>query len=288
MTTLLDIHLAPADTLAPEALHAACVAAYADYLAGPISMTLAQWPAFVARQGTDLAASRVALDRRGNVLAFAYAAPRPAHRRWRLAGMAAVPAARGGGAAPALLDDFLRRAAAAGQQAVELEVFAGNERAVRLYRGRGFETRHALYGFERQAPEPAVASALDDRIHEVVRDAALTWLDAAEASIPELPLQVTAASLRHVGAPLVAWQHGTAQLLHTVAADGSVSVASLVDRDPEQRSAQVLVDALLARHAGSVVRVPQLQRDDLGGQALRRAGFAAMALHQVWMQRTLA
>jgi hypothetical protein len=95
-----DFTLVAADTLPEADLHAATVAAFADYLAGPFEMTLAQFPSFIGRQGIDLARSRVAV-RDGAIVAFAFVCPRPEVGRWRLGAMGALPAARGTGAAPA-------------------------------------------------------------------------------------------------------------------------------------------------------------------------------------------
>ena len=144
---MADFTLVPADTLPEAGLHAATVAAFADYLVGPFEMTLAQFPSFVGRQGVDLARSRVAV-RDGAIGAFAYVCPRPEVGRWRLGVMGALPSARGSGAAPALLDDFVERAAAEGLPHVELECFAENERALRLYRSRGFEVIRGLDGWK--------------------------------------------------------------------------------------------------------------------------------------------
>ena len=63
---------------------------------------------------------------------------------------------------------------------------------------------------------------------------------------------------------------------------------SLIDRNPAQRDATALVQALLAAHPGAKASVPQLQRDDLGGEALQRCGFATEALHQALMRLDLA
>ena len=63
---------------------------------------------------------------------------------------------------------------------------------------------------------------------------------------------------------------------------------SLVDRDPAQHDADVLVAALLARHPGRFIKVPALQRPDVGGDALARAGFAREPLHQLLMRRPVA
>lgn len=273
-----------ADAVPAADLHAAFGAAFADYLIGPFQVPLAGWPVFLARQAADLGLSRVAeLD--GQIVAFALVAPRPQVLRWRLATMGALPAARGSGAAPALLDDFVDRAGAAGQLGVELEVFAQNQRAVRLYRGRGFEVRHALHGY---ALQPGRAAGRAPAVTEVDRGSAMSWLAQAMVQLPDLPLQVTPAVLQALPQQVQAWQHGQAQLVFGMPADAALVIHSLVDRDPAQRDAHVLLEALLARHPQRAIQVPQLQRLDVGGQALRRLGFEPQPLHQLWMCRALA
>ncbi|WP_439387222.1 GNAT family N-acetyltransferase [Ideonella sp. YS5] len=269
--------------------HAAFTEAFCDYLIGPFVLSLAQWPGFLARQGVDLALSRAAVVR-GELAAFALVAPRPATRRWRLATMGARPSARGSGVAAALLDDFIGRATGTGLATVELEVFAANERAWRLYRGRGFDVVHPLMGYERppaaQAPGPAVEA--------VPLQAAWSWLAEAEARIADLPLQVTAPVLRVAAAaapgshPLQAWRHGSAQMVFAEQPSGAaVVVHSLIDDGPAQADAQALAEALAARYPGRTLRVPALQRPDLGGQALECAGFVPQPMHQWLMRRTL-
>lgn len=267
--------LTPADALPTADLHAALVAAFADYVAGPFVLTPAQFPVFLARQAIALNLSRAALGGAGEVLAFAFVAPRPHAGRWRLATMGALPAARGTGAAPALLDELIAR-----QPALELEVFAQNPRAQRLYESRGFAVRHALHGWER-APTAAVAPPAQ----AVALDEAFTWLDEAEAAIPELPLQVTAAALRGLPGPLMAWRTGSAQLVFGRPSDDVAQIHSLVDRDHSQRDAEALLQALAAAHPACTLRCPPLQRDDVGGQALQRQGFVRLPLHQHWMLR---
>jgi ribosomal protein S18 acetylase RimI-like enzyme len=279
--------LVPGTKVAPAAWHAAFTAAFADYLIGPFELPLAQWPSFLARQGVDLGLSRAAVEA-GAVLAFALVAPRPARRRWRLGTMGAVPAARGRGLAPALLDDFIARARARQVAAVELEVFAANERALRLYRRHGFETVQPLHGYER-APGPAAAAP---SVEGVTLDSAWRWLDEADARIADLPLQVTAPVLRRVAAaapldaPLQAWRHGEAQVVFgETGPHPAVVVHSLVDRDPALPGALALAQALAARYPRHTLRVPPLQRPDLGGEALQRAGWQPRPLHQWLMTR---
>lgn len=278
-----SLRLLSAADLTPADLHAAFGAAFADYLIGPFSLPLAAWPGFLARQGVDLPLSRAALDGEGRILAFCLVAPRPALGRWRLGTMGALPAARGSGAAPALLDDFIVRAAAAGQGAVELEVFAQNARALRLYQGRGFAPLHELHGYlaEPGCVSPAMAPA---GLRELDSGAAREWLLAAERRIADLPLQVGPASLS-AAATSTAWQLDGAQLLFSQPDVQSVSVLSLIDEQPQQAAARALLQALRARYPEATLRVPQIQRLDLGGAALRTLGFVVQPLYQLLLQR---
>jgi ribosomal protein S18 acetylase RimI-like enzyme len=317
------LDLRPADQVPAEVLHALFREAFADYLIGPFEVPLSQWPAFLARQGATLPLSRVAFDATGQALAFALVAERPLHRRWRLATMGARPQARGTGAAGQLLDDFLLRATAHGQQAVELEVFAQNERARRLYESRGFEAIHPLQGWQgelaafktspaspplqpihrvreddvsREAPAPSETPGAQDVAglaatppQSVDMAAALHWLDAAERRWSDLPLQVTRSSLQHL-AEAHAWQirtgdaSATAQVVFTLP-DETVMVNSFIAPDP--RDAAALIQALARVYPQRRLRVPQLQRDDLGGQCLRDLGATPLPLHQLWMCRAL-
>lgn len=270
------------DSVAPERLHAAFTAAFADYLLGPFQVAPAQWPQFLARQGIALPESRVALDGE-DVLAFCLVAPRPETASWRLGTMGALPAARGSGAAPALLDDFVARAAARGIAAIELECFAQNTRALRLYEGRGFRVVDELHGWRRDGDAVPVREVA--AVQPVDLDAAFAWIEAAQADGCELPLQVTPRSLRALPVALQAWQHADAQLVFSRAEDGRLTIHALVDRAPAQAAAFALLSALLAQHPGAALSVPQLQRPVLGGDALARIGCERLPLHQLWMRR---
>lgn len=270
-----------ADTLPTADLHAATVAAFADYLVGPFQMTLEQFASFIGRQGVDLARSRVTLHD-GAIGAFAYACPRPEVGRWRLGVMGALPAARGTGAAPALLDDFIARARAEGLPRVELECFAENERALRLYRSRGFEVMCALNGWKpaaASAPAPAPAG----EVRAVDRATAFAWLADANLRIDRMPFPNTDRSLSAQQRPLTFWQCGNAQIAFSAVEGAPPQIHSLVDLDPALRDAEALAHAVRAAHPD--VFAPPTLRDDLGGEALRRAGFAPHGMSQVLMQR---
>ena len=156
--------LLSAEAVDAQALREAFNAAFADYLIGPMTVAAEGWPVLLARQGVQLAASRVVTDGTGQVLAFALVAPlkeragrsrasmSPAggglgsadpggliRHRTRLATMGARPDARGAGHAPRLLDTVIGEARARVDRTIELEVFARNARSLALYSSRVFE-----------------------------------------------------------------------------------------------------------------------------------------------------
>lgn len=276
---------AAADAIAPHLLHQAFTDAFADYLIGPFRVGLEHWPQFLARQCADLSLSRVALLA-GRPVAFALAAPRPEVGSWRLAMMGALPEARGGGAAAALLGDFIERAAAAGCSVLELECFAQNARALRLYERHGFRAAHALHGYTRPAGQ-AVPALREPGAREVPLADAFEWLDDALARLRDLPLQVTSRSLRALSVQAGAMRHGSAQVVYSVAAGERVTIHSLLDRTAGGEDGEVLVTTLLHRFERGSFSVPQLQRLDLGGELLERLGFERLPLHQWLMRREL-
>jgi ribosomal protein S18 acetylase RimI-like enzyme len=285
---MMAIEISPATDFAAADLHAANLAAFADYIAGPMHLPFDQWPSLIARQGIDLARSRVAV-RDGAIASYAYVCPRPDVGRWRLAIMGALPAARGTGAAPALIDDFLARAKAEGMAHAELECFAANGRALRLYRSRGFEVVCTLNGWKApDEPAPADASApagVPREVLAVAREAALAWLDDAVHDVPWLPYPSTSRCLAAQVRPLTSWRCGSAQLVFSAVEGTQTLVHSIIDRDADMADAKVLARALAAAHPGTFA--PPIFRDDLGGDGFARAGWAPHDLNQVLMRRVL-
>jgi GNAT superfamily N-acetyltransferase len=279
--------LVSCDTVEPDALHQAMLSAFSDYLAGPFALTAEQWKVFLARHGAEMPLSRTVLVE-GQPSAFAFVNPRMDLAAWRVAAMGARPQARGTGAAPRLLDDLLARARAAGAQSVELECFQENERALRLYRSRGFEVVHPLHGYVREADAPAPAPATDEGVDELAVEDAFSAIDSLSLRLRDLPYQVTGRSLRAGTTSTRAWRGGEAFLCFGSSAQGAIVVHSLVDPDPRQRGAQALAAALVARHPATRIHVPQLQRRDLGGEALERLGFRKLPLDAYLMRARVA
>jgi GNAT superfamily N-acetyltransferase len=278
---MADFQIVAADTRPAADLCAAFNSAFSDYVTGPVHIPLEVWDSLNARQGAVDTLGRVAV-RDGEVIAFGLVCPRPETNRWRLGAMGAVPAARGSGAAQALLDDFLARAKHAGVAEVELECFAANERALRLYRGRGFEVVGALNAWK-ATDAPVSAPARDVRALD--RATAFAWLAAANRQVANLPFQNTDRSLAEQARPLTFWQCDDALMVFSMAEGTPTTIHALVDLDPSLDAAKALALALRAAHPGAIA--PPLLPDALGGAALGRAGFEQQALGQVFMRRVL-
>lgn len=279
----------PADSVDPAAMVDAFNAAFADYLIRFPPLDAEGWRLFVQRQGTDLALGRVAL-RGDEVVAFALVTPRPPARS-RIAVMGARPGERGRGTAAWLLDDAIESARRRGERSIELEVFAQNPRAERLYRSRGLETVCALYGYTLDAdatPAAASGTLTSGMPAEVRRDAAVRWLDETLRDASERwPWQVTGSAVAATPGEVTCWQLAGAQLVVRVPAEGAVSVVSLVDRDPAQAGAVALLAALRARWPGRALQAPQVQREDGPARAFEAAGWRRQPLHQWLLRRPL-
>lgn len=271
-----------AEAVDVQALREAFNAAFADYLIGPMTVAAEGWSVLLARQGVQLAASRVVTDTTGQVLAFALVAPLKQHRT-RLATMGARPEARGGGHAPRLLDRVIGEARARGDRTMELEVFARNARALALYRSRGFETVAELHGYTRRPGEPAAAAT--DRIDEGGQADAVAWLE--NCGVEGLPFQVGAQSIAAVTTPVKAWRCGGAQLVFSDADPTRIVLLSLVDADARQHGSRQLARVLAAHYPQAVLRMPQLLRLDRGGDALAAEGWTREPLHQLLLRRPL-
>ncbi len=271
-----------AAALPADALREAFNASFADYLLGAPKLQAQDWPDFLLRHGIDLGLS-VVLAEDDQVRAFAMVCPISADRV-RLATMGVRPGARGGGAAARLLDHVLAQARARGATCFELEVFAQNLPAVRLYQRHGFAPVAPLYGYER-GPGSSGGDIAADAPHVVTPAQAASWLRAVQ--VDGIPYQVSAAAIESRTGPLVAWRLGHAQLVFRPRGPFRVSVLSLIDVETEQRGARALALALAAAHPQATLHVPQLQRLDLGGHALEAIGWARLPLHQLLMRRSL-
>ncbi|EQC34926.1 hypothetical protein SDRG_07724 [Saprolegnia diclina VS20] len=268
----------PCESIASVDLHAAFLSAYSDYLVR-FDVALEQWPTLLARHGVDLALSTALVDADGRILAFALASQRPDGSRFRrLASLGVVVAARRAGHGARLLDDFIARATEDGL-GTELEVFAQNEKALRLYESRGLAAVSPLFGY---TAEPSKESVCTPETVDV--STAFAYLESLPVA-SDLPLQVLPKTLRSSSAPLQCWKLGDALLVFAAKDDATVQVACLVDPSPSQQHARLLAQELRHRFAYATCSVPPLQRLDAGGLGLEDAGFERMPLHQLLLRR---
>jgi len=276
----MSLEIVPASSFSDEALAACFTAAFDGYIAGSFAMNAAALPRFLARQGADRALGRCVV-RGGELLGLAFVGQYASRRR--VGGMGLAAQARGSGASRLLLQRVIDEARAAGLDAVELEVFAQNMPALKLYRAMGFIDGPPLWGFSREPGAPLVAAPAVPRV--VDTRAAADWLLAHGPA--DLPYQVSGHALRHADPGGTAWRFGQALLLFSEAAEGRLSLPLLVDADPAQRDAARLLATLIESHPAHTIRVPQLMRDDVAGRALREAGFVPLELNQIQMHLPL-
>lgn len=276
-----------AEQVEPQALAECFNASFANYVAGSMVLDTAGLATFLARQGFDPALSRVALDAAGRPLGFVFIGRRQERDgpRCRVGAMGLLPETRGSGLAQRLLEAVIAEASARGDHAIELEVFAQNPRAHRLYRSFGFADVMPLHGYS--APASAVQGSTADtqppRILSLPK--AADWL--AQQRV-DLPFQQSAHLLRASGTRGIAWQAGSALVVFDVqAGQGTLALRVVHDAQPSGSDLTGLVARLAADHPTLRLQIPALLAPQLGGDVLQRLGFERQTLHQYLMRRPL-
>lgn len=277
-----------AGEIAPQALTEAFNASFAHYVAGTMTLDVPGLSTFLARQGADAALSRVAVDAAGRPLGFVFIGRRPERDgpRCRVGAMGLLPETRGSGLAQALLERVITEASVRGDTAIELEVFAQNPRAHRLYLGFGFGEVMPLHGYTcdasavRQAEGPAPAPAV------LPLAAAADWLAQQQS---DMPFQQSAHLLRAPTTRGTAWQAGTALLVFDLPPQDSSVLALRVVHEADAASGSLagLVKRLAAEHPQRRLQMPALLAPHLGGDVLEQLGFVRQPLHQYLMRRAL-
>jgi ribosomal protein S18 acetylase RimI-like enzyme len=249
---------------------------FADYLVR-LSFTAAGLGRMVEVDSLDLAASRVVRQDRVPV-GIALIARRGTTSR--LAGMAVVPEARNQGVGRALMEGLVLEARARGDRRIVLEVSEQNEPAVRLYGGVGFERIRRLVGFEGEGVAvPAETASLEEVNPET---AAAVLRDG----IPDLPWQISGATLRHMTPPCRVFrlEGAWAAVLNL---DSSPVTIRGFGAEPDPSPPQALLRALMARYPGKQWRLPAMWPEELSEPFLQ-AGLVRSALSQWQMARALS
>ena len=271
------IRTVSADSVPPDKIRDCLNESFSDYLIRMPALDADGWCGFLTRQGVDLSISRVGL-REDRVEAFALVMERD-RASWRIAVMGVRPDLRGSGLAPRLLDETLDDARSRGLSSVELEVFAQNERAFRLYVSRGMKPVSSLFGYEAVAGSPG----FDVPVQSVTLDEARLRAEEIErASALRLPWQVGPAAISRLPGTAQCWQHGSGQVEFSEMT-GLVHIQSLLDSSTDHHCAAKLLGALRAAFPEAVLRAPQLQAEHGAAQAFRSARWTEAALFQYLM-----
>lgn len=283
---IADLPIRAASDFSGAALCEGLNAAFSDYLIH-ISIPPEHWDLVLKSQGISIDDS-FAIGEDDKVLALILVCK--AGNRMRVATMGAVPEARGTGAAGRLMDKVTDEAKRRdGIKTLELECFAQNERAIRLYKSKGFTSVEVLHGYTSEpvgdaaAPESA-AEALN--VYAVSAESAIAWLE--DARIAHLPLQVGPESMRALPESMFqVFRLGSAQLFSKPSSPNTL-IINMIDTSPAQEDARALLRLFRAAHPEKKIFVPELQRTDLGGDALEAEGFERKNLYQELMVMSLS
>jgi GNAT superfamily N-acetyltransferase len=276
-----DVRVAPATSVPSDDIRDCLNEAFSDYLIRMPNFEADSWPGFLHRQGVDLSLSRVGVQSE-HVVAFSLVCPRSA-TAWRVAVMGARPSARGSGIAPRLLDETIAEAQSRGLRSIELEVFAQNERAFRLYQSRGLQPATALRGFD---GSERCRSAMKPVVSVTHQEAARRARDIEASSETPLAWQVCGDAIERLPYVPHCWQFGTAQIVFAEMT-GLVMVMSLLDGSPDYRAAADLLGSLRATYREAFLRAPQLHSDHGAAHAFRICGWGEVPLYQNLMIRML-
>lgn len=231
--------------------------------------------------GVDFGLSRV-VSMDGEPVGVAHIA----RRGWtsRLAGMCIVPEARGRKVGFAFMNQLLLEARARGDRGMELEVIEQNPAAVRLYESVGFLKMRRLTGHAGSpAAEPGPPAVTLDEID--TREFARL---VAVHGFPDIPWQISAATLVHLGPPAVALRGGAAAALITDPSAPQIVIRGLLTEAAARGCghALALVRALMAGYPGKSWRVPAFFPEEMGC-IFEQAGLARTELSQWQMMKPL-
>lgn len=252
--------------------------AFTGYIAGDIHLTPSTFATMVAKEGLDLSLSQLALDD-GQPLGFALFARRGATSRLGAYGI--VPEAQGKGIGKRFLLELIQQARARGDQAMVLECFEQNTRAVRLYESFGFRAVRRLMGYE-----GTNLSGTPGELTPVDITKAAQRLSAWGQS--DLPWQCSGATVMNYAPPNSAYRLGDSYAVVTPAGNDTLVIRALAVSPDQQRHGQAtrLVSALIAAHPGAHWYVPQICPEAFGNIFLNN-GLKVLPLNQFQMELKL-
>ena len=191
----------------------------------------------------------------------------------RVAAMGVSTEARGQGLGRLMLSEALNAARERGDNALKLEVFEQNPRALGLYQSLGFEISRRLRGYGR----PATGGQLED-LSEI--DALEFSRVAALEAAPDLPWQLMPENF--VGQTAQAFHLKNKAFALVTEAGSSFFLWALVVRGAfrHQGYGRRLVDGLSDKFGGKECRIIQVVPENLAPGFFSRLGFKVLDLTQ--------
>lgn len=202
---------------------------------------------FVARDGIDLALSRVLLD---DDQAIGLGMISKRGESCRLAAMGIARDWRNRGTGNWLLEYLMDEARRRGEKKMWLEVIFQNDPAVHLYEKFGFKKVRQLFGFVAKEPAGKTNDAFEScNIHLLIEK-------AEQDCLPDLPWQVDVEAVRKNAESTFGFQLYDSYVATSNPEGEQVVIRILVSK--KQDEAENLLCALFATHPGKVWHVPAI------------------------------
>jgi ribosomal protein S18 acetylase RimI-like enzyme len=270
------MELRPAHTLTLDGLAALFNEAFTGYIGGNVNFTAATLARLISRDNVDLELSQV-FYRDEQPVGFGYVARQG--WRCRLAAFGVIPAAAGAGIGKLAMNAMVEQARERGDHEYLLEVIEQNERAVRLYKGVGFEIVRRLVGYVAENPTGEAADLQQIDVYEAARV-------VVQHGAPDLPWQVAGANLMRHSPPDVAYELDGAYAVISSPEAPAIALRALIV-PPEfrrQGRASRLLRALFAAYPQKKWVVSATCPEEIGGELLAKLGFERQAISQ-WQMR---
>ncbi len=251
----MTLNLTPASNFSISQLADLLTRGFEDYFV-PIHITEEVFLTMLRRDSIDLTASRVIL-KDGEPVGIGLIA----RRGWtsRLAAMGIVVSARNSGVGTWAMGQLIEEAKTRGEKKMLLEVIEQNMVGVKLYEKVGFEKVRRLVGYKIENPQVEVLHQLEEMdIYELARI-------VTRHGLPDLPWQLTGATIAHYTPPARAFRINEAYCLISdpSAADVAISSVLVKTRSRGAGLSRVLLRALFANFPNKTWHVSAIYPEEM-------------------------
>jgi ribosomal protein S18 acetylase RimI-like enzyme len=274
----MSLSLTPASHFSISQLADLLTRGFEDYFI-PIHIDESALLTMLRRDSVDLTASRVILED-GEPIGVGLIA----RRGWtsRLAAMGIAVSARNGGAGTWAMERLIKEAKSRGEKRMLLEVIEQNTAGVKLYEKVGFEKVRRLVGYKIENPQVEVRHQLEETdICELARL-------VTRHGLPDLPWQLTGATLAQYTPPARAFRLNDAYCLVSDLSSADVAILSVVVKTRSRGAglSRALLQALFANFRGKTWHVSAIFPEEMAF-VFEQAGMKREAISQWQMSLAL-